>query len=105
MYVQAPQTGVLLQPRSLGTWWAVFARAEATPASLLAELLQYHVATYPAGVMFIGTHTLHTGDNMFIRAHQDQWELAHTPDNQPQESTTILASNDLSDHINTILEV
>jgi len=105
VHIQTPQTAVLMQPRALGTWWAIFARTEATPASLITELLHHHVATHPDGVMFIATGTLHTSDNMFIRAHQDQWELAHTLDHQPPAPTIILTPSELTHRINTALEV
>ena len=55
--------------------------------------------------MFIATGTLHTSDNMFIRAHQDQWELAHTIDHQPPAPTIILTPSELTHRINTALEV
>lgn len=76
LMIQAPEAVVLLQPRSLGTWYLVMKDPEVTPRDAVRILAEAYLDSHPGSAVFLGAHTSTWTATMFLRrGDTSAWEL------------------------------
>ena len=100
VHLESDKVSVLLQPRTLSTWF-VFAQApDVEGADAELSIIEEHVRNHPAGTAFIRVRTIASEDHLLIRPDGAGWAVAKVVDpTKDVEEITSLDTPALLAHI------
>lgn len=80
VHVESDKVSVLMQPRTLSTWFVFAQDPEIDGEDAELSIIEEHTRTHPAGTAFIRVKTFSGEDHLLIRPDRGGWAVAKVVD-------------------------
>ncbi|MGX1160062.1 hypothetical protein FBY31_1574 [Arthrobacter sp. SLBN-100] len=80
VHVESDKVSLLMQPRTLGTWFVFAQQPDIDGADAQLSLIEEHTRTHPEGTAFIRVKSVSGEDHLLIRPDGPGWAVAKVVD-------------------------